>query len=135
MQVELYLGMILTSRNLNIIPKSYVPHIHERELDYLPSFSFTLQLILPRFMFAFGNHRPLFYNNNNNNNNYKTSIAPLSSKRIDLSGAPSTGVGQTHSPGTRQSSTTMIRWKGNLGKISKSEKVNFQMVTERNYPI
>ena len=28
-------------------------------------------------------------NNNNNNNNYKTSIAPISSKRIELSGAPS----------------------------------------------
>jgi len=29
----------------------------------------------------------------------------------------------------------MIRWKGNLGRISESEKVNFQMVTERNYAI
>ena len=35
-----------------------------------------------------------------NNNNYKTSIAPISSKRIELSGAPSAGDGQTHSPGT-----------------------------------
>ena len=35
------------------------------------------------------------------NNNYKTSIAPISSKRIELiSGAPSTQVGQTHSPWT-----------------------------------
>ena len=32
-----------------------------------------------------------------NINNYRTSIAPISSKRIELSGAPSTGVGQTHS--------------------------------------
>ena len=39
----------------------------------------------------------------NNNNNYKTSIAPISSKRIELSGAPSGGIGQTHSPGTMQS--------------------------------
>ena len=31
-----------------------------------------------------------------------SSIAPISSKRIELSGAPSTGVGQTHSPGTMQ---------------------------------
>ena len=36
---------------------------------------------------------------NNNNNNYKTSIVPISLKIIKLSGAPSTGVGQTHSPG------------------------------------
>ena len=33
---------------------------------------------------------------NNNYNNYKTSVAPISSKRIEFSGAPSTGVGQTH---------------------------------------
>jgi len=56
-------------------------------------------------------------------NNYKTSIAPISSKRVELSGAPSGGVGQTHSPGTMQSSSTMIRWKGNAGRISESEKV------------
>jgi len=43
---------------------------------------------------------------NTNNNNYKTSIAPISSKRMKLSGAPSTGFGQTHSPGTMQSSST-----------------------------
>jgi len=47
------------------------------------------------------------------NNNYK-SIAPISSKRIELNGAPSTEVGQTHSPGTMQPSSTMIRWKGNF---------------------
>ena len=58
--------------------------------------------------------------------NYKTSISPISSKRIDLSGAHLVqGVGQTHSPGTMQSSSTMIRWKGNLGRISESEKVSF----------
>ena len=27
----------------------------------------------------------------------------------------------------------MIRWKGNLGRISEPEKLSFQMVTERNY--
>ena len=43
----------------------------------------------------------------NNNNNYKTSIAPISSKRIELSGTPSTEVGQTHSPGTMQGSSTI----------------------------
>ena len=32
-------------------------------------------------------------NNNNNNNNYKTSIAPISSQRIELRGAPSKGGG------------------------------------------
>ena len=50
---------------------------------------------------------------------------------MELSGTPSTGVGQTHSPGTMQSSSTMIRWQGNLGKISQSEKVCFQMVTDK----
>ena len=70
-----------------------------------------------------------------NDNNYKTSIAPISSKRIELSGPPSIGVGQTHSSGTMQSSLTMIRWQGNLGRISESEKVSFQMVMERNYVI
>jgi len=38
----------------------------------------------------------------NNNNNDKTSIAPISSNGIKLSGAPSTGVGQTHSLGMMQ---------------------------------
>jgi len=39
-----------------------------------------------------------------NNNNYQTSIAPIYSKRIELSGAPSTGVGQINNLGTMQSS-------------------------------
>jgi len=72
---------------------------------------------------------------NNNNNNYKTSIVPISLKRIKLSGTPNTKVGQTHSPGTMRSSSTMIRWKGNLGRRSEFEKVSFQMVMERNYAI
>ena len=29
----------------------------------------------------------------------------------------------------------LIRWSGNLGRIVKSEKVSFQMVTERHYAI
>jgi len=45
----------------------------------------------------------------NNNNNCKTSIAPISLKRIELSGAPSGGVGKTHSLGKMQSSSTVIR--------------------------
>ena len=56
----------------------------------------------------------------------KTSIAPISSKRIKLSGAPSTGVGQTHSPGTMQSSSTMIRWQGNLNLVMTWFLVIFQ---------
>ena len=38
---------------------------------------------------------------------------PISSKRIELSGAPSGGVGQTHSPGTIQSSSAndQMAWK------------------------
>jgi len=45
--------------------------------------------------------------------NYKTSIAPISSKRIELSGTPGTRVGQTHSPGTLQGSSTIdqMEWK------------------------
>jgi len=57
-------------------------------------------------------------------------MAPITSKRIELSGAPSGGVGQTYSPGTMQSSSTMIRWLGNLGRISECETVSFQIVTE-----
>ena len=42
--------------------------------------------------------------NNNNNNNDKTSIVPISLKRIKLSGTTCSGVGQIHSLGTMQSS-------------------------------
>ena len=62
-------------------------------------------------------------------------MAPISSKRIELSGAISIWVGQTRSPGTMQSSSTKIRRQGNLGRISESEKLSFQMVTKRNYDI
>jgi len=34
-----------------------------------------------------------------------------------------------------QSSSTMITWQGNLGRISESERVSFQMVMERNHAI
>ena len=49
----------------------------------------------------------------NNNNNNKTSIAPIYLKIIELSGAPSTGVGQTYIPDTMQSSSTndQMEWK------------------------
>ena len=50
------------------------------------------------------------------NNNYKTSIAPISSKSIELSGAPSTGVGQTHSPGIMESSSTNDQMEWTLRK-------------------
>ena len=53
-------------------------------------------------------------------------MAPITSKRIELSGAPSGGVGQTYSPGTMQSSSTMIRWLRNLGRISECETVSFK---------
>ena len=45
-------------------------------------------------------------NNNNNNNNYKLSIVPISSKENELGDAHSTGVGETHSPCTMESSST-----------------------------
>ena len=52
-------------------------------------------------------------NNNNNINNYKTSIAPISSKRIELSGTSSTEIGQIRSLGTMQGSATsdQVEWK------------------------
>ena len=54
------------------------------------------------------------------------------SKRIELSGAPSIGVGQTPSQGKMQNSpiNDRIQWK--LRRDSKSENVSFQMVTERS---
>jgi len=68
-------------------------------------------------------------------NNNKTSVVPVSFKRIELSGVPNTGVGQFHSLGTMQGSSTMIRWQGKVGRISESEKVSFQILMERNYTI
>ena len=56
------------------------------------------------------------------------STAPISSKIIEFSGTPSTGVGQSHSQ-------QMIGCSGNLEGISRSERVSFQMVMEINYAI
>ena len=58
--------------------------------------------------------------NDDNNNNWKT-IASLSLNRIELSGTPSTGVGQTHSPGTMQSLLTndQMEWKFRIMNISR----------------
>ena len=44
---------------------------------------------------------------------------------VNILATNNTGVGQIHSPGTMQSSPTMIRWKGNLGRISESKNVRF----------
>jgi len=55
--------------------------------------------------------------NNDNNNNYKTSIVQGLGKLI-------VWVQCKVHP------STMIRWQGNLGRISESEKVSFEMVTE-----
>ena len=49
-----------------------------------------------------------YNNNNNNNNNYITST---------VRGAPSTRVGQTHSPATMQSSLTNYQMEWNLRAI------------------
>ena len=68
------------------------------------------------------------------NTNYKTSIALTSSKRIELSGAPSGGVGQHIVRVRCEIHQQIIRWQGNLGRIGVW-KVSFQMVTERNYAI
>ena len=54
--------------------------------------------------------------NKHKTNNYKTSIAPLSSKRIELSGAPSGGIRKTHSPGKMQYSSTNDQMERKLRK-------------------
>jgi len=36
------------------------------------------------------------------------------------------GAGKTHNPGTMQNSSIVIKWKGDLGRISESKKVSFQ---------
>ena len=66
----------------------------------------ALEMLITRY-FAIPSPRPLevtVYNDGNNNNNenynYKTSIAPIPAKKIELSGTPSRGFGQTRSPGT-----------------------------------
>jgi len=56
----------------------------------------------------------------------RTSSGPISLKMIVLSGAPSTGVGQTHSPDTMQSSST------NDASLKRSV---FKWVMETNYTI
>jgi len=59
------------------------------------------------------------------NNNYKTSIAPISLKRTELSGAPIKGVGLTHSPGTMQTSSTNDQKEWKLGKDEQAWKGEF----------
>jgi len=65
---------------------------------------------------------------NNNNNDNNNNVAPISSKWVGLSGMSSTGVRLNHSLGTMQNSLTN-------DQISKSEKMSFQIVTERNYTV
>ena len=48
-------------------------------------------------------------NYNNNINNYNTSIAALTSKRVELSGGPSTEIGQTDSQNS--STNDQMEWK------------------------
>ena len=55
---------------------------------------------------------------------------PISLKSIEVSGAPSTGVGQTHSPSIMQGSSTNDQMEWKL-RISKSDNVRFQKVTEK----
>jgi len=59
------------------------------------------------------NYRYIFYVTLIIVNKILTSIAPISSKRIELSGTPSTGVKQSHSQDTTQSSSTndQMPWK------------------------
>ena len=59
------------------------------------------------------------------NNNYKTSKAPISSKRIELSGAPSTGLNKLIVRVRCKVNQQMIGWQRTLGRIRESEKVSF----------
>ena len=61
----------------------------------------------------------------NNINNYNTSIVSISSKRIELSGAPRTRAGQSHSPGTMLSSSTNDQMKWKLRKDKEVGKGEF----------
>ena len=62
---------------------------------------------------------------------------PISSKTIEISGPPTTGVGLTPSQGTMHNSLRSDRMKLKLMKLRRDniEKESFQMVTERNYAI
>jgi hypothetical protein len=61
---------------------------------------------------------------------------PISSKRIELNGAPIVqGLGKLILQVQCKVHQEMIRWSGNLGRINKSEKVSFQIVTGRKYAI
>ena len=77
----------------------------------------------------------IIINNNNNNNNYKTSIASISSRRIEPSFAPRIGFGTLIVQEQCKVHQQMIRWIWNLGRISRSEKINFQMAMEWTYAI
>jgi len=69
-------------------------------------------------------------------NFYHTNI--LEKNRAQWPTHCSTGVGQTHSLDTMQNSSTNDRMQWKLRKLrrdKKSEKVSFQMVTERTYAI
>jgi len=59
------------------------------------------------------------------NNNKKNSIVLISPKWIELSGTPSTGVGQTHSTGTMQRSSTNYHTEWKLRKDKQIWKGEF----------
>ena len=65
----------------------------EKKMAYLISVSSNTRIIKDNFYWHTKRHftGSLYVHNNNN---YKTSIAPISPKRIEFSGAPITGVGQ-----------------------------------------
>ena len=72
---------------------------------------------------------------NNKNHNYKTSMAPISSKKSSSVAHLVQGLGKDIVQVRCKVQQQIIRSSGHLGRISNSENMSFQMVTERNYAI
>jgi len=62
-------------------------------------------------------------NNNNNINNNKLLCRQYPRIGLELSGSPSTGVGQTNTPDTIQNSSTDDRIQGKLRKLRRDKQV------------
>ena len=66
---------------------------------------------------------------------YKTSIASISSKTTGSVAQLVQGLDKLIFRVRCKVHQQMIKWSGNLGRISEHEKVSFQIVTERNYAV
>ena len=86
------------------------PYICRFVIKYTPCLSFRKQMWI-------------WQRNNNNNNSYKTYMVLISSKRFDLVGASSSGVGQTRISGKMQSSKVHQKWSDGKEKHKKDKQV------------